>query len=539
LVAHVFIERQSLVQLTGLLLFLSGTLILRAALIWLREWTAQECALRVKADLRERLFAHLLELGPTYTKHERTGELVATLSDGIERLDAYISRYLPQIIYSVCIPLLICVYLFPIDWISSVLLLVTAPIIPLLMALIGSYAEDHTQKQWEALSGLSAHFLDTIQGLPTLKIFGRSQTAGEHVHIISNHFRDRTMKVLRVAFLSGMVLEFMSSLAIALIAVTLGIRLINRDISFETALLILLLAPEFYRPLRDLGLHRHAGMEGKAAAKRIDEIMQMPVVLQPSAESSPRPQEHISIEFTNVSYSYPQSERPALSGINLTLDHHTCSALIGRSGAGKSTLVNLLLRFIDCDSGCITVNGMPLTAIAGEVWREFIALVPQRPYLFYGSVEDNIRLARPTASRQEVIQAAELAGASEFIAQLPQDYATLIGERGNRLSAGQVQRLAIARAFLKDAPLLILDEPTSSLDPQSERHIQQALARLMHNRTVLVIAHRSNTIRHAKQIAVLADGQLVEVGSQLELRNGQNSMYTQLMQRKVQREQVV
>ena len=528
-VNSVFLARGTLVQVGPLLLLLLGLIVVRAALTWLREVTAQQAAIRVKSALRLRLFAHLLQLGPAYSNSESTGELVATASEGIERLDAYVSRYLPQIALSVLVPLMIAAYIFPIDWISAALLLVTAPIIPLLMFLVGSYAEKHIQRQWLALSRMSASFLDAVQGLPTLKMFGRSGAAAERVARLSNAFGERTLKVLRVAFLSGMVLEFMASAAIGLVAVILGVRLIDNNITFESAFLVLLLTPEFYRPLRELGVARHAGMEGKAAAKRIIEILQAPLPVQTVATSCKPLAKPLTITCADVTYTYPGSERSALSGVNLTLPAGSCTALVGRSGAGKSTLVNLLLRFMDAQDGSITVNDIPLSALPIETWREYIALVPQRPYLFYGNVLANIRMARPSASAQEIIEAAELAGAAEFINQLPRGYETEIGERGARLSAGQAQRIAIARAFLKDAPLLILDEPTSSLDPKSEMLIRQALERLMHNRTALVIAHRYNTIASAEQIAIMEHGKIVEIGKPERLLQ-QDGSYTQLME---------
>jgi ATP-binding cassette subfamily C protein CydD len=511
-VDRVFLAHANLAQVELLLFFLLIAIIVRAGLVWVREVTAQRAAVRVKSELREHLFAHLLRLGPAYSKGERTGELVATVSEGIERLDAYVSRYLPQMALSVLVPLLIVAFILPLDWSSAVLLLVTGPIIPLLMVLVGSYAERHIQRQWVALSRMSAHFLDVVQGLPTLLLFGRSSTQGERIAKVSERFREQTMSVLRIAFLSGGVLEFLTAIAIGLVAVTLGVRLLNHGISFEQAFLVLLLAPEFYQPLRELGVHRHAAMEGNAAAKRIVEILETPVPIHTGTESFKSMNSQLTIEFTGVTYTYPGNDRPALKGINMTLPAGTCTALVGRSGAGKSSLANLLLRFMDAQGGKITANGIPLAALPVETWREYLALVPQRPYLFSGSVRTNIRLARPDASDDEVVRAAELAGATEFITRLPQGYETEIGERGVRLSAGQVQRIAIARAFLKDAPLLVLDEPTSSLDPESETFIRQALERLMQNRTVLVIAHRYNTISHAQQIAVLEDGQLVEIG---------------------------
>ncbi len=528
IVGQVFLAHESLTQVRLLLFLLLCTIGVRAALMWGREVTAQQGAMRVKSELRERLFTHLLQLGPTFCKGERTGELVATAYEGIERLDAYVSRYFPQMILSILVPLLIAATILPIDWISAFLLLITGPIIPLLMVLVGSYTEKHIQRQWVALSRMSAHFLDAVQGLTTLKLFGRSSAEQARIAQVSESFRERTLKVLRMAFLSGAVLEFMTAMAIGLVAVTLGVRLLNNGISFENAFLILLLTPEFYRPLQDLGVHRHAGMEGKAAAKRIIDILETAAPSRTIAPSFELPVGALTIALRGVTYTYPGNDHPSLQDITLTLPAHTSTALVGRSGAGKSTLVNALLRFVEIESGEITVNGIPLTELPVETWREYIALVPQRPYLFYGSVRENIRLARPTASDREVTEAAELAGAATFIDQLPQGYETQIGEQGTRLSAGQIQRLAIARAFLKNAPFLILDEPTSSLDPESEVLIRHALEHLMQDRTVLVVAHRYNTIAHAGQVVVLQDGQIVEVGHLAELRSHKGA-YAQLM----------
>ncbi len=516
-VDRVFLDGESLEGVRTLLLLLLGAVVLRSGLLWLREVVAQRGAVRVKSELRERLFAHLMRLGPGYTGGERTGELAATAVEGVERLDAYVGRYLPQMALSVFVPLLIFAYLLSVDPISAVLLLATAPAIPVLMVLVGSHAEQHMQGQWAALSRMSAHFLDVLQGLPTLKIFGRGATERERVAEVSDEFRERTLKVLRYAFLSGFVLEFIATLSIALVAVTLGVRLLMGNIPFEAAFLVLLLAPEFFRPLRELGVHRHAGMEGKTSADRIFEILNTPAPTSKASGTETRPSGPLTIEFRDVGYGYPDSEQPALSGIELTLPAGSCTALVGRSGAGKSTLVNLLVRFLDPDTGRITANGIPIDELSVEGWRENLALVPQRPYLFYGSVLENIRLARPTATREEIEQAAELAGASEFIERLPRGYDTEVGERGVRLSGGEAQRVAIARAFLKDAPVLVMDESTSSLDPESERLIGDALVRLMRDRTVLVIAHRLNTVYRADRIAVLQAGRLAEVGTHAEL----------------------
>src|ERR687897_362224 len=516
-VDQVFLRGADLEGVSALLLFLLGAVVVRAGLLWLREISAQRGVVRVKSELREKLFAHILRLGPAYTRGERTGELATTATEGVEKLEAYFGRYLPQVFLSVFVPLLVTLYVLPLDWASSVLLLITAPVIPVLMVLVGSYAEEHLKSQWSALSRLGANFVDALQGLPTLKVFGAAAEEREKMAAASEEFRERTMKVLRYAFISGFVLEFMTAMAIALVAVSLGIRLVSGNMPFEVAFLVLLLAPEFYKPLRELGTHRHAGMEGKAAAERIFEILDTPVPGHDEAKAPVQLSRTLEIQLSALRYTYPGSEHEALSELTLTLPAGTRTALVGRSGSGKSTLVNLLLRFLEPQDGKITTNGLPIAQMPEEAWRENVALVPQRPHLFYGSVLENIRIARPDATWEEVESTAEMAGAAKFIRELPQGYDTEVGERGARLSGGEAQRVAIARAFLKDAPLLIMDEPTSSLDSESERLIRSALRRLSQGRTVLVVAHRLNTVYEADRIVVLDDGRLVQTGTHEEL----------------------
>src|SRR5947209_5874787 len=343
IVNAVFLSHKDLAQVLLPLALLIGAIILRASLLWAREVTAQRVAIRVKASLREGVFAHLLRLGPVYSKGERTGELAAVLNEGIERLDAYVSRYLPQLVLSVLVPLLIIIVILPVDWFSAVLLLFTGPVIPLLMALVGSNTQKRTQTQWATLSLMSAHFLDVMQGLTTLKLFNRSQAQAERIAHISDRFRDKTLQVLRYAFLSGAVLEFMTMTAIGVIATTLGVRLLNHGISFDKAFLILLLTPEFYRPLQELGVQRHAAMEGQASAQRIFEILETPFPTRGElATDEPIPTGPITIEITDLSYTYPKKDTPALDRVSLRLSANTCTALVGPSGAGKSTLVNLL-----------------------------------------------------------------------------------------------------------------------------------------------------------------------------------------------------
>ncbi|MBC7326100.1 MAG: thiol reductant ABC exporter subunit CydD [Moorella sp. (in: Bacteria)] len=573
----VFLEGRDRAGVRPWLLALPGIMLLRAGLAWGAQVAGHRAAAWIKYDLRSRLVARLLAAGPVPLHNEQTGELISVLVEGIEDLEAYFARYLPQLALAALVPLLILGFVFPLDLFSGLLLLLTAPLIPLFMLLIGRRAEKLSQEQWETLGRLSAHFFDVLQGLTTLKIFGRSKAQAETLASLSDRFRSTALGVLRVAFLSSLVLELMATISTALVAVTVGLRLLYGHIPFNQALFLLLLAPEFYLPLRLLGAQFHAGMAGASAARRIFAVLDMPLPGTKSREATPtastpvpsteivcpekntadpkegygksrnqatgdagvaatekipdlekrkhpcQPGLHITLD--NVYYSYDAGQRPALKGVSLELRPGEKVALVGPSGGGKSTVAHLLLRFLEPYRGQITANGLPLNEIPLEEWRRQVALVPQHPYLFDGTIADNLRLGRPDASREELVTAASLAAAHEFIAALPRGYDTPIGERGLRLSGGQAQRLAIARAFLKDAPLLILDEATANLDPGTDRLIQAALERLMQGRTVLVIAHRLGTARRADRIVVLASGRVVEAGRHEDLMARQGIYY--------------
>jgi len=524
-VARVFLDGATLAAVAPLLGLLAMVILLRATFTWASEATAARFAVGIKTDLRNRLAAHLVRLGPVAAAGERTGELSTTLVEGIEALDAYLRRYLPQLALTALIPLMVAALVLARDLLSGIILLATAPAILILMTLIGRLAESKSRRQWQALARMGAHFLDVLQGLTTLKILGRSREQAAVIGRITDRFRQTTMGVLRIAFLSALVLEMMATISTAVVAVEVGLRVLYGHLAFREAFFVLLLAPEFYLSLRLLGSRFHAGLAGVSAAGRILDVLERPVPVRTlgdrSAEIGSRP----VIRFEDVAFAYPgrgrsadSAPRPlAVQDIGFTLESGRTVAVVGPTGAGKSTIALLLLRFADPAAGRITADGVPLDALPPERWREHIAWVPQRPYLFAGTVADNIRLARPCASNAEVEAAARAAQADELIRELPAGFETQIGERGTRLSGGQAQRLALARAFLKDAPILVLDEATSHLDPDLEARLQVATERLLEGRSALVIAHRLATVRRADTILVLENGRIADRGRHDEL----------------------
>ncbi len=475
----------------------------RAAATYASTVAAACVATRVKASLRQRTLRHLSALGPAYLQGERSGELVTTLADGVEKLDNYFREYLPSILAALLIPLCIILVVLPLDLLTFFVLLFTAPLIPLFMALIGMAAGELARRQHGRMSLLGAHFTDVMQGLTTLRLLNRSQHQITTIHHITESFRVATMNVLRVAFLSALSLELLATLSVAIVAVEIGVRLLYGGLLFEHALFLLVIAPEFYMPLRTLGARFHSGTEGVAVAERLYQVLDTP---PPPAAIQPVPAWQ-SIAFEGVHFAYTP-DRPVLSGATLTIPRGQHVALVGPSGGGKSTLAALLLRFIAPTQGQITLDGRPLEQINVEAWRGQLAWVSQKPYLFNATIAENIRMGQPDASDAAVMAAARAADAHDFILSLPQGYDTPIGERGALLSGGQAQRIAIARAFLKDAPLLILDEPTANLDAASEAQVIAALRRLMHGRTVVSIAHRPSAIVRADAVYEVRDGQV-------------------------------
>lgn len=529
IISGVFLGGQSVHQVWDMLLLLVGIMAARGILAWGSEVTANRAGTQARTSLRRRLVAHLFALGPAYMRGERSGELVSVLYEGVEALDPYVSQYLPQVVLAVLVPGIFLAAIFWIDVPSGVILLIVTPILPFILAVVGMMAGAETRRQWRALSLMSAHFLDVLQGLTTLKIFRGSRRQVETIRNASERFRQATMRMLRVAFFSSLALELGATISTAVIAVEIGLRLLDGLMPFQQALFVLLLAPEYFLPLRMLGTRYHTGMTGKVAGQRISDILNTSAtVSQPPAHLAQALfVANSAIHFERVSYTY-DGQRPALHNVSFDIQPNKKVALVGPSGAGKSTVVHLLLRFIEAERGAILAGSTPLEKIPAAEWRKHTAWVPEHPYLFHATVAENIRLGCAHAPLADVIEATRLARAHAFIQELPQGYDTVIGERGLNLSGGEAQRISLARAFLKNAPLLILDEATSYLDAENQAGVLESIARLKQGRTVLIIAHRLSTVRDADQIIVMDGGRVVAEGTHDALVQ-QSGTYRQLV----------
>ncbi|MFE2232543.1 thiol reductant ABC exporter subunit CydD [Streptomyces sp. NPDC059442] len=496
-VVGAFQEDLALSGLTTPLLLLAGVAAGRGLVSWLTELAAHRASAAVKSDLRGRLLARSADLGPGWLSGQKAGSLVALATRGVDALDDYFSRYLPQLGLAVVVPVAVLARIVTEDWVSAAVIVVTLPLIPLFMVLIGWYTQARMDRQWTLLSRLSGHFLDVVAGLPTLKVFGRAKAQAESIRAITSEYRQATMRTLRIAFLSSFALELLSTLSVALVAVGIGMRLVHGDLDLYTGLVILILAPEAYLPIRQVGAQYHAAAEGLAAAEEIFEVLESPA---PQGGTAAVPAS-VGLELENVTVRHPGRAEPSLDSVSLTVAPGETVALVGPSGAGKSTLLDVVLGFATPEAGgTVKVGGVDLGTLSLEEWRSTIAWVPQRPYLFAGTIAENVRLARPDASDDAVRRALRDAGADDFVAELPEGAGTLLGEDGAGLSAGQRQRLALARAFLADRPLLLLDEPTAALDGETEAAVVDAVRRLAQGRTVLLVVHRPALLAIADRV---------------------------------------
>ncbi|MDG4833357.1 thiol reductant ABC exporter subunit CydD [Solwaraspora sp. WMMD1047] len=513
----------------------------RALLLWAQGTVAARLAATVKAALRTDLLAAVGRRGPQWLAGQQTGRLATLAGRGLDALDGYFTGYLPQLLLSVTVPVAVLARVTFADWSSALIIAVTLPLIPIFGALLGWQAQAATERQWRRLSLLGGHFLDMVAGLPTLRVFGRARDQVEVVRRMADGHRVATMKTLRIAFLSALVLELVATLSVALVAVPIGLRLLGGGLALQTALLVLLLAPEAYLPLRAAGSRFHASMEGLTALDEALTVLAAPPADRPGADQSggvlpggalpggarteparrsvgdpelnpgrgPAPAGTGEIRFEGVTVRYPRTT--ALREVTLTLRPGERTAVVGPSGAGKSTLLALLLGFAVPTEGRVLVDGIDLDTVDLDRWRRQVAWVPQRPHLFAASVADNIRLGAPDTPIEAVHRAVDAAALDESVRRLPAGLDTLLGERGHGLSSGQRQRVALARAFLRDAPLVLLDEPTARLDAASEAAVLDATRRLVAGRTALLVAHRPALLDEADRVLRVEAGRVTDV----------------------------
>ena len=497
-ISDVYLGGATLEDLRAPMVLLGLVVLGRAAVAWAQESAAHHASAQVRSQLRRQLFAHASRLGPVWLSGERSGELTTLATRGIDALEGYFSRYLPQLVLACLVPWAVLAVVVPADLLAGLTIVLTLPLIPVFMVLVGLHTRRRMDRQWRALERLSGHFLDVVAGLPTLKVFGRAKAQAAAVGDTTERYRVATMGTLRLAFLSALVLELLATLSVALVAVGVGLRLVEGGLSLQTALLVLILAPEAYQPLRQVGVHYHASAEGLAAAERVFAVLETPRPVGGTRTDVPDLR-GTRLSVRDLTVRHDDATTAMLAGFSMDVRPGELLAVTGASGAGKSTLLAVLAGLVAPSSGRVTVGDVDLTDLDREAWWRHLTWLPQRPAFVAGTVADNVRLADPQASDAAVARALVEAGA-DFVPALAAGQDTVLGAGGAGLSAGQRQRVALARAFLRDTPLVLLDEPTAGLDAATEARVVAALHRLAVGRTVVVVAHRPALVAAADRV---------------------------------------
>lgn len=502
--------------------------VLRAWVVWLRERVGFHAGQQIRFEIRRQVLDRLQQAGPAWIQGKPAGSWATLILEQIDDMHDYYARYLPQMALAACVPLLIVVAIFPSNWVAALILLATAPLIPLFMALVGMGAADANRRNFLALARLSGHFLDRLRGMDTLRIFGRGKAETDNIREASQDFRQRTMEVLRLAFLSSGVLEFFTSLSIALVAVYFGFSYLGElnfgsygaAVTLSSGFLALILAPEFFQPLRDLGTFYHAKAQAVGAADSLKTFLEAPLAHPEQGEQVLETSEPVSLCAKDLFITSPEGKM-LVGPLNFTLNAGQRVVLVGQSGSGKSSLLNALAGFLPY-SGSLKVNGIELRHLQPESWHRLMSWVGQNPQLPAATLRENVLLGNPEANEEQLHQALEKAWVNEFLPQLPDGIDTAVGEQSARLSVGQAQRVAVARALLAPCRLLLLDEPAASLDAHSEQRVMQALGEASTQQTTLMVTHQLEGITEWDAIWVMENGQIIEQGSysQLVAANG-------------------
>ncbi len=530
LVAHVLaravLAGQGLGELWPYVAALVALVLGRFGLVLRQRRVTFEAGAQVSDHVRQVLEQRMRKLGPRWAAQQASGDILTRSVDGVQALVPYYAGYLPQVALTAVIPAVILLAVLPADPWSALILLFAAPLIPLFMVLVGGAAERASQRRWSRLRRMGARFMDALSGLTTLRLCRASGREEALLAASGEAYRQETMAVLRIAFLSALVLEFFATVSIAVLAVLIGFRLMWGTLAFEQGLFVLLLAPELFLPLRALGTQRHKRMEAAAAAEDLLTLLATPVdeAVAHGEPASPKAfaARQIALAFEHVEFRH-EPGRPVLRDLEFTLEAGTVLTLVGSSGSGKSTLFNLLMGFGSPQRGRILVNGQDLALLDVASWRQHIGWVSQRAHVFQGSLRDNLLIAAPAADESRLQRALQAAALQSVLVRLPQGLDTPLGEHGHGLSGGERQRLALARAWLRDAPLLLLDEPTQHLDNATAAVIDNAIDQLAAGRTVIRIAHRLDNLADGARVAVLADGHIVETGTVGALRGSQGA----------------
>ena len=511
-----FLNHAALTQVLPALRVILAIVLVRAVFTFINDTLAGKLAVSVKSELRSLLLHKIDRLGPVWLKRQKTGEIAATCLQGVDALDSYFSQFLPQVVLAAILPLAILVFVWPLDLLTGIVFLVTAPLIPLFMVLIGRMAAGVTARQWTKLNQMGDFLLDSIRGLKTLLLLGRGGQRLQEIHKVSEQYRVTTLNVLKVTFLSAFVLEMVATIATAVVAVEVGLRLLYAQIGFQEAFFILLVAPEFYLPMRNLSMRFHAGMNGVSAAVSIFKLLDTPEISTHSSSSKPDdihlPAEINRLNVDHVTYAYEGATGAALSDFSFQFERNHLYALVGENGAGKSTLLHLLMQFLQPTSGYIEADGVSIQTWSPDAWRRYISWVGQKPIIFNASLLENVCLFDQSYTRKQAEEALENAMLGNLLQRLPQGLETQMLESGVRFSSGERQRLALARAFLKNSSLVLLDEPTSHLDSTLDNDFILALKQLVKNKTAILIAHNIALSLLADEVLVLEQGRLVEYG---------------------------